>query len=125
MAQIFRRRANALARASIAATLLTLAGVLAAVAIVQRSPYSTGVGIARAQPVPFSHKHHVGDDGIDCRYCHVSVEDSSFAGIPSTDICMNCHRQIWNESRVLEPVRESYRTGQRLVWNRVNDLPDF
>jgi cytochrome c7-like protein len=85
----------------------------------------TGVGVARAQPLMFSHKHHVADDGIDCRYCHTSVEDSAFAGIPSTDVCMNCHRQIWNESEMLAPVRESYRTGTPIVWNRVHDLPDF
>ncbi len=125
MPQIFRRRANAIARGSIVGVVLLVVGILAAVSIVQRSPYSTGVGVARAQTIPFSHKHHVTDDGIDCRYCHTSVERSSFAGIPSTEICMNCHRQLWNESPMLEPVRESYRTGRPLVWNRVNDLPDF
>ena len=63
--------------------------------------------------------------GIDCRYCHTSVETSNFAGIPPTATCMNCHRQIWTGAPMLEPVRESFKTGKSLVWNRVNDLPDF
>jgi hypothetical protein len=77
------------------------------------------------QPVPFSHKHHVMDDGIDCRYCHTTVEQSAFAGVPPTQTCMNCHSQIWAQSPVLEPVRESFQTGQPLQWNRVTDLPQF
>ncbi len=91
----------------------------------QRSPYVTYAGIARPQPAPFSHQHHVAALGIDCRYCHTSVETSSFAGIPPTKTCMNCHSQIWTSAPLLEPVRESFRTGKSLVWNRVNDLPDF
>jgi Cytochrome c7 and related cytochrome c len=75
--------------------------------------------------VPFSHKHHVEDDGIDCRYCHTSVEKSGFAGIPSTEICMTCHSQLWTQAPVLAPVRESLATGRRLRWTRVHDLPDF
>ena len=125
MPQIFPRGANTIARVTLVLVPLLASAVLAAVAIAQRSPYATGVGVPLQQPVPFSHKHHVGDDGIDCRYCHTSVENSSFAGVPSTDICMNCHRQIWDKSSMLEPVRQSYRTGTPLVWNRVNDLPDF
>src|SRR5690242_16112860 len=77
------------------------------------------------QPVPFSHKHHVGDDGIDCRYCHSSVEQSAFAGIPPTKTCMNCHSQIWADSPTLEPVRESFRSGQSIQWTRVHNLPGF
>ena len=80
---------------------------------------------ARPQPVPFSHQHHVAGLGIDCRYCHTSVETSSFAGIPPTKTCMNCHAQIWTNAALLEPVRESYKSGKSLVWTRVNDLPDF
>ena len=94
-------------------------------AAINRSSYITEVGVARAQPVPFSHKHHVGDDGIDCRYCHTSVEGAAFAGIPSTKICMNCHSQIWSESPTLAPVRESFRTGKSIEWTRVHDLPKF
>src|SRR3954449_9622580 len=75
------------------------------------------------QPIPFSHKHHVGDDGIDCRYCHWSVEKSSFAGIPPTHTCMTCHSQIWTNSPNLAPVQESFRTGKPIRWTRVHDLP--
>ena len=92
---------------------------------VQRSPYSTYAGVVRPQPVPFSHQHHVGGLGIDCRYCHTSVEVSNFAGIPPTKTCMNCHAQIWTNAALLEPVRQSFQTGKSLVWTRVNDLPDF
>ena len=91
----------------------------------QRSPYVTYAGVARPQPAPFSHQHHVAGLGIDCRYCHTSVENSNFAGIPPTKTCMNCHSQIWTNAPMLEPVRESFKTGKSLVWNRVNDLPDF
>ncbi|MDX1583789.1 MAG: cytochrome c3 family protein, partial [Thermoanaerobaculia bacterium] len=80
---------------------------------------------ALAQPVPFSHQHHVTGLGLDCRYCHTSVEDSSFAGIPPTQTCMNCHSQIWTNADMLEPVRESWRTNTPLIWNRVHRLADF
>jgi len=125
MAQVFHRSTNTLARASILATLLLVAGVLWTALEMTRSPYTTFAGVAKAQPVPFSHQHHVAGLGIDCRYCHTSVETSSFAGIPPTKTCMNCHSQIWNTSPTLEPVRSSYRTGQSIEWVRVNDLPDF
>jgi hypothetical protein len=92
---------------------------------VTESPYFTDVNVPREQPVPFSHKHHVTDDGIDCRYCHTSVEKSSFAGIPSTHICMSCHSRLWANSPMLEPVRTSYQTDKSLEWTRVNAVPDF
>ncbi len=123
--QIFHRSANVISRASIYAGIFTLAGVLWACIQIQRSPYVTYAGIARPQPAPFSHQHHVAAIGIDCRYCHTSVETSNFAGIPPTKTCMNCHSQIWTTAPLLEPVRESFRSGKSLVWNRVNDLPDF
>ena len=123
--QIFHRSANVISRASIYAGIFTLAFVLWACIQLQRSPYVTYAGIARPQPAPFSHQHHVAALGIDCRYCHTSVETSNFAGIPPTKTCMNCHSQIWTSAPLLEPVRESLRTGKSLVWNRVNDLPDF
>ncbi len=91
----------------------------------QRAPYVTYQGVHQAQPVPFSHQHHNEGLGIDCRYCHTSVEQSSFAGIPPTKTCMNCHSQIWTNAALLEPVRESYRTGQSLMWTRVDYLPDY
>jgi hypothetical protein len=90
-----------------------------------RSSLATRQGIVLQQPVPFSHDHHVAGLGISCLYCHTTVEESSFAGIPPSATCMNCHKLIWNESPMLEPVRESYRTGQPIEWTRVHDLPDF
>lgn len=97
-------------------------GLMLAVA---RSAYITGKDITLEQPVPFSHQHHVSDIGIDCRYCHRGVEQSASAGIPTTQICMNCHRQLWNQSDMLEPVRKSYKADIPLAWNRVHDLPDY
>src|SRR2546423_7054815 len=123
--QIFHRSSNVISRASIYAGIFTAAFALWACIQIQRSPYVTYAGIARPQPAPFSHEHHVAALGIDCRYCHTSVETSSFAGIPPTKTCMNCHSQIWTNTPMLEPVRASFRTGNSLVWTRVNDLPDF
>jgi hypothetical protein len=123
--QIFGPSANALSRLTILGAVVTLALVIGVALLVVRSPYATAQGMPVNQPIPFSHKHHVGDDGIDCRYCHTSVEQSSFAGIPPTQTCMNCHSQIWAQSPVLEPVRQSFQTGQPLEWNRVHVLGDF
>ena len=123
--QIFHRSANTLSKATIVGTVFLVGGLLWATLQLQRSPYVTYEKVARPQPVPFSHQHHVAGAGIDCRYCHTSVETSAFAGIPPTRTCMNCHTQIWAGAPMLEPVRESYRTGKSLVWTRVNDLPDF
>ena len=123
--QIFHRSTNTISRATIYGAAFLVAVLLWAVLELQRSPYITYAKVARPQPVPFSHQHHVGGLGIDCRYCHTSVEKSSFAGIPPTKTCMNCHSQIWTGAPLLEPVRESFRTGKSLVWTRVNDLPDF
>jgi len=125
MAQIFHRSTNTISRVSVFGGIGIIAVLVTTLAAINRSSYVTDVGVARTQPVQFSHKHHVSDDGIDCRYCHSSVEESSFAGIPSTKICMNCHTQIWAESPILAPVRESFRTGKSLEWTRVNNLPGF
>jgi hypothetical protein len=125
MAQIFHPSTNTISRLTIFGGIIIIAAVVAGLAAINESPYITEVGVARSQPVPFSHKHHVGDDGIDCRYCHTSVEESSFAGIPPTKTCMNCHTQIWPESPILEPVRESFRTGRSIQWTRVHNLPGF
>jgi len=123
--QIFHRSTNTISRATIFGAIFVIAMLFWAAAEVQRSPYVTYAGVARPQPAPFSHQHHVGGLGIDCRYCHISVEVSSFAGIPPTRTCMNCHAQIWTGAPMLEPVRESFSSGKSLIWNRVNDLPDF
>jgi hypothetical protein len=125
MAQIFHRSANAISRVSILGVAFVAAALGYLAWAVTRSPYLTEVNVAREQPVPFSHKHHVTDDGIDCRYCHTSVEKSSFAGIPSTHICMSCHSKLWVNSPMLEPVRMSYESDKSLEWRRVNALPDF
>src|SRR5499426_650452 len=125
MAQIFNRSANTLARASIFGIVLLLSAVGAALMQLQRSPYVTRQHLAPEQPVPFSHQHHAAGLGLDCRYCHTSVEESSFAGIPPTKTCMNCHAQIWTNAPMLAPVRFSFSSGQSLQWTRVHDLPDF
>ena len=125
MAQIFHRSTNSLSRITILAVVVLVSGLLWAALELQRSPYVTYAGVAHMQPVPFSHQHHVSGLGIDCRYCHTSVEISGYAGIPPTKTCMNCHSQIWTNAPLLEPVRESFRSGKSLVWTRANDLPDF
>jgi hypothetical protein len=125
VAQVFPRYTNTISRVTAVVLFLSIGAGLWLWARIQRSPYTSEVRIAKEQPVPFSHRHHVGQLGIDCRYCHTSVEDSPFAGIPSTEICMSCHREIWKDAPMLEPVRESYRSGVPLRWVRVHDLPDF
>src|SRR6516164_7788605 len=125
MAQIFHRSTNFISRLSLLAVLFLGVVALFGLFLTARSSYMTGQFISQPQPVQFSHKHHVGDDGIDCRYCHTSVETSAFAGIPPTHVCMSCHSQIWPDSPYLAPVRESYATNTPLEWVRVHDLPDY
>lgn len=125
MPQVFHRSTNTLSRVSIFGALIGVAAIAYGLNLINRSSYVTQAGIAREQPVPFSHRHHAGELGIDCRYCHTAVENAAFAGIPPTATCMNCHAQIWAESPVLEPVRASFRTDRSLEWVKVHDLPDF
>ncbi len=125
MAQIFHPSFNTLSKVSIFGALFFLGAGVWAWDRVLRSSYTTQVNVARAQPVPFSHKHHVGGLGIDCRFCHTSVEDSAFAGLPPTKTCMGCHSMVWKDAPMLEPVRESYRSDAPIAWTRVHDLPDF
>jgi hypothetical protein len=125
MPQIFHRSFNTVSKVSIFGAVFILAGAGWAFARWSRSDYVTGVGVALDQPVPFSHQHHVAGLGIDCRYCHASVEESAFAGLPATRVCMNCHQQIWANSPMLEPVRDSLRTGKSITWNRVHNLAEF
>jgi hypothetical protein len=125
MSQIFRRSANTIARVSIFGAVFFLAALLLLLAEINRSPWVTEAHVPREQPIQFSHERHVAGNGIDCRYCHSSVEESSFAGIPPTRTCMNCHSQIFANSPFLEPVRESFRSGRSIEWTRVHDLPDF
>jgi hypothetical protein len=125
MSQIFHRSTNTISRVSIFGAAFIVAGLLGLTDQVNRSPWVTGVRVAREQPIQFSHERHVAGNGIDCRYCHTSVENSRFAGIPPTKTCMNCHSQIFANSPYLEPVRASFASGKPLQWTRVNDLPDF
>ena len=125
MAQIFHPSTNTLSKVSIFGAVFFVMALLAVILVVNRSAYVTQVHVAREQPVPFSHEHHVRGLGLDCCYCHTSVESSSFAGMPPTETCMTCHSQIWAESPMLEPVRASFRTNTPISWNRVHDLPEF
>jgi hypothetical protein len=123
--QLFHPATNTIARVSIFGGIFILAGLVSVLATLARSSYQTNADVALAQPVQFSHEHHVGGLGISCQYCHTSVEDSSFAGMPPTHTCMTCHSQIWADSPMLEPVRASFQSGEPIEWNRVYDLPDF
>jgi hypothetical protein len=125
MAQLFHHGANNIAKASIALVIILAGGAFYAYTQIARSSYLTNRYLERPQPVQFSHRHHVGDDGIDCRYCHTSVENAASAGIPPTQTCMNCHNQLWSDSPYLEPVLASYRDNKPIKWERVHDLPGY
>jgi hypothetical protein len=125
MAQIFERSSNALARMSLVLFGLIIIAVGVSLDELQRSPWVTRQGQRPDQPIPFSHKHHVQGLGLQCQYCHTTVEKSSYAGIPPTKTCINCHSQIWTNAKLLEPVRQSWATNQSIQWTRVHDLPDF
>ncbi len=125
MSQVFHPAFNTISRVTIFGGVFLLAALIWVSGCLYRSSYVTEAFVTRDQPIPFSHKHHVGGLGIDCRYCHTSVEESSFAGIPPTKTCMNCHSQIWADSPMLAPVRESYRTDTPLRWTRVHRLPGY
>src|SRR5690242_6937246 len=123
MAQFFNRAANTLARFTLWGFAAAIGFAMWAGAMIVRSPYETRQNEPREQPVPFSHEHHAGGLGIDCRYCHQTVETSKFAGIPATKVCMICHSEMWAVAPALEPVRESYRTGKSIQWTAVHQLP--
>jgi cytochrome c7-like protein len=125
MPQLFHRRSNAIAKFLVILVPLSLAAFYFILEEFIRSPYDTEVDVALAQPVPFSHKHHVGELKIDCRFCHAFVENSHVAGMPSSNTCMICHSQIWNDAPMLEPVRDSFKNQVPLVWNQVNRIPKF
>jgi cytochrome c7-like protein len=125
MPQIFHRSFNTISKVTLFGAVFFLTALGWVAWVMARSSYVTNIGVTHEQPVPFSHEHHVTGLGIDCRYCHTSVEDSSFAGMPPTKTCMNCHSQIWVGSPMLEPVRESYRDNKPLEWNRVHRLAEF
>ena len=125
MAQLFPESFNNLSRISLYGGLLLIAFVVWMAVEYYNSDYVTGVNVAPPQPVELSHRHHVGDDGIDCRYCHTSVEVSSYAGIPSTETCMTCHSVLFSTSPALELVRTSYQTDTSIRWQRVHELPKY
>lgn len=125
MSQIFHRSTNFLARLSLFGAVFFVAALGGVLYAVIRSPWATRATMPLEQPIPFSHEHHVRGLGIDCRYCHTSAEESAFAGIPPIHTCMTCHSQIWKDSPILEPLRESYRSGVPVRWTRVHDLPEF
>jgi hypothetical protein len=125
MPQLFQKRANAVAKAGVIGVPLALCVTTLGVYLLRESPFGTGVNRPLDQPVPFSHEHHVAGLGIDCRYCHASVEESPFAGLPSTETCMTCHSQVWKDAPMLQPVRDSLQNGQPLRWTRVHTLPHY
>lgn len=125
MAALFPEWTNTAYRLLLVLFVLTVAGLLAGLMIYVRVPYSTMQYTMVDQPVEFDHRHHVLDDGIDCLYCHTEAETSPSAGYPSTEVCMGCHAQIWNQSPLLEPVRRSYFSGVPIPWRRVHDVADF
>ena len=121
--QIFTPGAvTALKLAAVGAVLSLTAGILSWRAAVAPEPAENA---PLEQPIPFSHKHHAGDDGIDCRYCHSTVETSAFAGIPPLSTCMTCHSQLFTDAPVLALLRDSFARGRGLKWQRVHALPDF
>jgi hypothetical protein len=125
MPPIFPPRSNTFARVSILAGLILLAVITAAVIWYLHSPTFNKVGQTIGQPVPFPHSFHVQVVGLNCRYCHASVDKSSFADLPPTETCMSCHSQVALQSPLLIPIRESWKTGKPVVWNRVNRLPGY
>lgn len=125
MPQIFSAAADTRLRAFGLAIVLLIALAILFVGGEMESSYSTLVGWVRDQPVPFSHQHHVGGLGIDCRYCHSSVETSAQAGFPPTHTCMTCHSQIWTGAPALKMVRDSLANNKPLQWQRVARLPDY
>jgi Cytochrome c7 and related cytochrome c len=126
MALLFKPWTNTAFRVALVAIALLLGGgVIGGPMLYVRSPLYTQQQDPIDQPVQFDHRHHVGDEGIDCRYCHFTVEKGPFAGVPPTSICLNCHAQVWNKSPKLAPVRESFFADRPIVWNKVNKLPHF
>lgn len=125
MAQLFKPNANTYVTTSLVLGAIVPVMIFYFGSTITRSPYNTGVGIPLDQPIPFSHKHHAFELGIDCRFCHTSVETSAVAGLPTTEVCMTCHSQIWSNSPLLEPLRKSWETGTPIEWVKVNRVPDF
>jgi hypothetical protein len=125
MSALFSPRSDALLKLVLGALVVGALGTLSGLMLYWRVPYGTGQGSPPQQPVMFDHRHHVQDDLMDCRYCHASVDKAPSAGIPSTQLCLSCHAQVWNKSPLLDQVRASWFSGQPIRWVRVHKLPDF
>ena len=125
MAQLFPPSVDLYAKIVILGVGVLLVGGTYSLYLLNRSPYWTNVGVTLDQPVPFSHQHHAGELGIDCRFCHTSVATSSYAGMPDTQTCMTCHSQIWKDAPMLQPVRQSYAENKPIKWNTVNEMPGY
>lgn len=125
MPQLFKPVADTLTRAVLLAAVLVPVLAVGLAWAVARSPFTTGQNIVVTQPVPFSHEHHARQLGIDCRYCHSSVETAADAGFPPTETCMTCHSQIWTNAAMLAPVRDSFASGKPIAWERVHRLPGY
>ncbi len=123
MKPLFPQWTNSIFRFAIGVAILGVVGVPVFLMFWVRTPYMTGADDPSPQPIKFDHRHHVRDDGIDCRYCHGGVDRSAYAGIPATSTCMNCHAQIWTSSPELTRLRDSYFRNEPIEWTRVNDLP--
>ena len=125
MSPLFRPRHNTLAQISLFLVAAGAAGVPLGLMLYARTPLARGMQDPVEQPVQFDHRHHTKDEGIDCRYCHNTVDRSPAAGIPQTQLCLNCHSQVWNKSPILEPIRESFIKNIPIKWNRVYQVPEF
>src|SRR3954471_2876723 len=125
MPQIFHPSMNTISRVTIFGALFIVGAIGWVAYAVVRSPYVTNAGVIKQQPVPFSHKHHVSECGIDCRYCHTSVESSSFGGIPPTHTSRPCHSDFGVQTPTWDRVRPIFKKKKPMEWNRVHDLPDF
>lgn len=125
MAVRLRARATTLLRVALLSGAVAPFAAIGLLLYLVRSPFGTARAEPVPQPVEFDHRHHAGDDAIDCRYCHSTVEKSSTAGYPSTATCLRCHSQIWNRSALLDPVRAAYFENRAIPWRRVYQLPDF
>lgn len=125
MSQLFQPRADAIFRFVLWTGFLTIVAMIVVAEGLSHSGYVTGRNVVEKQPTEFSHQHHAGELGIDCRYCHMNVQAAATAGMPPTHVCMTCHSQIWTNARMLEVVRQSYATNTPLIWTRVGRLPEY
>ena len=125
MTALFSPRSNRIFQLVVALLALGAVGSIAGLMLYARVPIGTGQQVQVGQPVQFDHRHHVKDDLIDCRYCHQTVDKAPSAGIPPTELCLNCHAQVWNKSPLLDLVRASWFANKPIEWVRVNKVPDF